>query len=335
MSNKSKNQEVKAIAITDAEAAMIANSRFSNLKCKELALVGIEIDKNSGDADAIRRQRAKLYGQILKHDLWKEDEYKNFQSMVEALFPDKKGAAYMMAGVGSRFYQDDSSDICKELADILGYSVLDKLKKLTDTQLIDNKDKLFERDADGKIIKRISQDEADKLAKSLSSKDSKDAKDGESSESSATVSGRVIDTFDMNGYTVSVTPLKNENGDMTYTCVPVVLSNVEADANDHFFSEELGESKTHLFKFKSAGLYVTVTETGALLIVSKKKHQKEPLKPSMPAFKYDGIVNSYRAGFPAEQVALILQLDVEDVRKVYAAQDRIKAVQADKEANEE
>lgn len=329
MSNKSKNQEVKAIAITDAEAALIANSRFSNLKCKELALVGIEIDKNSGDADAIRRQRAKLYGQILKHDLWKEDEYKNFQSMVEALFPDKKGAAYMMAGVGSRFYQDDSSDICKELADILGYSVLDKLKKLTDTQLIDNKDKLFERDADGKIVKRISQDEADKLAKSLSSKDGKDGKDGESGESSGSVSGSVIDTFDISGY--SVVPSETENGDMAYTCVPVVLSNAEIDANERFFSGNDGESKTHLFKFKNVGLYVTVTDKGAVLIVTKKKHQKEPLNPSMPAFKYDGIITAYKAGLPVEQVALILQLSVEDVRKVYAAQDRIKAVQADKD----
>lgn len=323
--NTNSEQEVKteqaeqlSIDTVDEVALAISNSRFSSLKSKELAAVGLQLDANKGKTFEIVRERCKLYGEILKRDLWKADGYKNFKECADKLFGDNKGIAYMQAAVGSRFYADDASDIAAELGKYLPYSILDKLNKMNDTELAAHKADILKTDSDGNVIGAITQKDADDLCKRVLAERAKSGKSGESGESgeggeSGESKTQVVPMYNFIGYRVLY--IKEDA-----VATPVKLENV---AENTAVSELTGETKDHTFKFSDKAYTVTINETGEVVVAVKSKYVKPAeSKPSMDVKTYDGIKAARRAGLPVETVAVVLGIGADVVQRVYDALDR-------------
>lgn len=341
--NTENVQEVKAeqveqteqlsIETVDEVSLAIANSRFASLKNRDLAIAGLALDANSARTFETVREKCKLYGQILKGEMWKQDGYKNFKDCAEKLFGDKKGTAYMQAKAGARFYADNASDIAAEIGKYLSWSVLDKLSPLEDTELAAHKSDILKTDENGNVIGAITQSDADALCKRVvaARSQSTDSKGGESSEDSTGATAEVVKMYDFHGYRVEY--VEKEGTDEVLPMVHTIdRKNVPADSLSDIIKDE---SKEHLFKFKTRGYHVAITESGAIVVYTKVDHiepKAEPVKPNMTAFKYDGIANGHANKVPVEAVAAMLKLDVETVKKVYESLDRAEEVKAGKSA---
>lgn len=336
--NTEKVQEVKAeqaeqlsLDTVDEVSLAIANSRFASLKNKELAVVGLELDANRGKTFEIVRERCKLYGEILKRDLWR-GEYKNFKECADKLFGDNKSLAYMQAKVGSRFYADDATEIAAELGKYLSYSILDKLNGMNDSELTAHKAEILKTDENGNVIGAINQKDADDLCKRVLStrSQSADSKGGNSAEGGESITAEVVKMYDFHGYRI-----KYEAKEGTDEVLPMVYTidrkNVSADSLSDFVKDD---AKEHLFKFKTCGYHVAITEDGAVVVYTKVDHvepKAESTKPNMTGFKYDGIARGHANKVPADVVAMMLELDVETVKKVYDSLDRAEKVKGETE----
>lgn len=323
--------EQLSIETVDEVSLAIANSRFASLKNRDLAIAGLALDANSARTFETVREKCKLYGQILKGEMWKQDGYKNFKDCAEKLFGDKKGTAYMQAKAGARFYADNASDIAAEIGKYLSWSVLDKLSPLEDTELVAHKADILKTDENGNVIGAITQSDADALCKRIvaARSQSTDSK-GESTEGGSP-NAEVVKMYDFHGYRVEY--VEKEGTDEVLPIVHTIdRKNVPADALSDIIT---GEAKEHLFKFKTRGFHVAIAENGAIVVYTKIDHvdpKAEPTKPNMTSFKYDGIAKGHANKVPVDVVAAMLELPVEDVQKVYDSLDRAEEVKAGKSA---
>lgn len=324
---QAEQAEQLSIETVDEVSIAIANSRFATLKNRELAIAGLALDANSARTFETVREKCKLYGLILKGDLWKEDGYKNFKDCAEKLFGDKPGTAYMQAKAGERFYSDGASGIAAEIGKYLSWSVLDKLSSLNDEELTAHKAEILKTDNDGKVIGAITQKDADELAKRVvaARSQSTDSNGGTDSESPA---AEVVKMYDFKGYRVQYEAKEgtDEVMPMVYT---INRKNVPSNSIDDVLKTD---AKEHLFKFKTRGFYVSITEDGAIVVYTKVDHiepKAEPTKPSMASFKYDGIARGHANKVPVDVVAAMLDLEVSTVQQVYDSLDRAAAVKAE------
>ena len=331
---QTEQAEQLSLDTVDEVSVAIANSRFASLKNRDLAIAGLALDANSARTFETVREKCKLYGQILKGEMWKEDGYKNFKDCADKLFHDNKGVAYMQAKVGSRFYADNATAIAHQIGEYLSYSVLDKLDVLKDEELKKNLFAILKTDEDGKVIGAITQKDADELAKRVvaSRSQSTGSKGDEgSAEGGNGAAAEVVKMYDFKGYRI-----KYEPKDGTDEVIPALYTfdrkNVTADTISDYVKSD---AKEHLFKFKTCGYHVAITEDGAIVVYTKVDHiepKAEPVKPNMTAFKYDGIARGHANKVPADVVAMMLELDVETVQKVYESLDRAEEVKAGKSA---
>lgn len=340
--NTEPMQEVKAeqaeqaeqlsIETVDEVSIAIANSRFASLKNRDLAIAGLALDANSARTFETVREKCKLYGQILKGEMWKQDGYKNFKDCADKLFHDNKGVAYMQAKVGSRFYADNATPIAKEIGEYLSYSVLDKLDVLTDEELEKNIFSILKTDENDKVIGAITQKDADDLAKRVvaARSQSTDSEGGESVDGGSP-KAEVVKMYDFKGYRI-----KYEAKEGTEEVLPMVYTidrkNVPGNSIDDVLKTD---AKEHLFKFKTCGYHVSITEDGAIVVYTKVEHvepKAESTKPNMTAFKYDGIARGHASKVPVDVVAAMLDLAAETVQKVYDSLDRAEEVKAGKSA---
>ena len=313
---KTEQAEQLSIDTVDEVALAIANSRFASLKSKELATIGLKLDANSARTFETVREKCKLYGEILKHDLWKADEYKNFKDCADKLFHDNKGVAYMQAAVGARFYADDASEIAAELGKYLTYTTLDKLNKMNDDELTAHKTDILKVDGEGNVIGAITQKDADELCKRVLAERVKSGESGESGESGKS-KPRVMPMFNFIGYRVQY--IKQDDV-ANPAATPVKLENV---AENTAVSELTGETKEHTFKFSDKAYTVTINETGEIVVAVKTKYVKPAeSKTSMDVKTYDGIKAGRRNNVPAEVVAAMLGIGADVVQRVYDALDR-------------
>ena len=322
-----KTEQVEQLSIdtVDEVSLAIANSRFASLKSKELAAVGLKLDANSARTFETIREKCKLYGEILKRDLWKADDYKNFKDCAEKLFHDNKGVAYMQAAVGVRFYADDATEIAAELGKYLSYTTLDKLNKMNDTELAAHKSEILKTDREGNVIGAITQKDADELCKRVLAER---AKSGESSESGEGESKpQVVPTFNFKGYRVQYIEAEA-------VARPLNLVNVPMNSA---VSELTGETKEHTFKFKDTGYTVTISEAGEIVVAVKSKYVKPTeSKPKMDDKTYDGIKAGHRNNVPAEVVAAMLGIGADIVQRVYDSIDReVEVLKAKDEQTEQ
>lgn len=328
---QAEQAEQMSIDTVDEVSIAIANSRFASLKSRELAIAGLALDANSARTFETVREKCKLYGLILKGELWKQDEYKNFKDCAEKLFNDKPALAYMQAKVGSRFYAEDASEIAKQIGEYLPYTTLDKLNALKDEELQKNLFAILKTDNDGKVIGVITQKDADELTKRVvaARSQSTNSNSGTDSESNESSTAEVVKMYDFRGYRV-----KYESKEGTDEVIPMVytidLKNVPGGSIDYALKTD---AKDHLFKFKTCGYHVSITEDGAIVVYTKVDHvepKAEPTKPNMTAFKYDGIARGHANNVPVDVVAAMLDLAVETVQKVYDSLDRAEQVKAEK-----
>lgn len=330
---QAEQPEQLAIDTVDEVSIAIANSRFATLKSRELAIAGLALDANSARTFDTVREKCKLYGVILKGELWKQDGFKNFKDCADRLFKDNKGVAYMQAAVGARFYADDASEIASELGKYLSYSILDKLIKLNDKELNEHKSAILKTDDNGNVVGAINQKDADALAKRILAERSRStgSEGGESSEGGNVSKVEVVKMYDFRGYRV-----KYEAKEGTEEVLPMVYTidrkNVPADALSDIVKDD---AKEHMFKFKTCGYHVSITEDGAIVVYTKVDHiepKAESTKPNMTSFKYDGIARGHANKVPVEAVAAMLELTVEDVQKVYDSLDRVAEIKGGESA---
>lgn len=313
--NKNTNKPVNAIAVSDSvkiaaaavKPAEIAASRFASLKNKELAANCILLERVNSKGEALVVEQARIYGNVLANDLWKDDEFKNFKEFASKVFNDKPGRAYTLANVGNKFYSAAPDTIEAKLAAANGWSVLDKLLKLTHEELDAHKAEL---PADFKLT----QDAADKLAKSII--DARPASDSEGKE-------KPVKTFDFSGM-VYRGPYFKTNADGKEEFVPAVAEQVkEEDCRDVDEAIVLTEYEVKTFKVKDAAFIVAVDSVGNVQILTKSEHKKaEPVK--LDAASYNRIRKGYEKGWEAEDVIDLTGLPADKVKAVYAELDKLK-----------
>lgn len=310
--NKNTNTAISAVdsvklAAAAVKPAEIEASRFSSLKSKELAANCILLERVNSKGEALVVEQARIYGNVLANDLWKEDEFKNFKEFAQKIMGDKPGRAYTLANVGNKFYSATPDSIEGKLASANGWSVLDKLLKLTHEELEAHKEEL------PKDFK-LTQDAADKFAKGII--DARPASDAEGKE-------KLVKTFDFSG-TVYRGPYFKINADGKEEFVPAVAEQVkEEDCRDVDEAIVLTEYEVKTFKVKDAVFIVAVDSVGNVQILTKSEHKKqEPVK--LDAASYNRIRKGYEKGWDAEDVIDITGLPADKVKAVYAELDKLK-----------
>lgn len=311
--NKTNNAAIATadsikIAAAAVKPAEIAASRFASLKNKELAANCILLERVNSKGEALVVEQARIYGNVLANDLWKDDEFKNFKEFASKVFNDKPGRAYTLANVGNKFYSAAPDTIEAKLAAANGWSVLDKLLKLTHEELDAHK-------ADFPADFKLTQDAADKLAKSII--------DARPAEGNAEGNEKPVKTFDFSGM-VYRGPYFKTNADGKEEFVPAVAEQVkEEDCRDVDEAIVLTEYEVKTFKVKDAVFIVAVDSVGNVQILTKTEHKKaEPVK--LDAQSYNRIRKGYDKGWDAEDVIDLTGLPADKVKAVYAELDKLK-----------
>jgi len=296
------------LQLSSVTAEQIAASRYSSFKNAELAKACVLVDGVLAKGGALLIDKARIYGRVLSAELWKDDGYTNFKDFAKKVFDDKPGVAYGLAKAGMTFYSANPGTVESRLS-VNGWSVLDKLSKLTHEQLdkLDS-EKRFPADY------RLTQDAADKLAKEVLSKDSKGGKDED----------KPVKTFDFSGM-IYRGPYFKTSADGTEEYVPAVAEQFkETDCKDVSECIVLTEYESKVFKVGDSVFTVAVDSVGNVQIVlSKAEHKKDSGK--VDAGDYNRIRKGYNCGMSADDIIDITGLPADKVRAVFAELDKLNA----------
>ena len=297
------------LAAAAVKPAEIAASRFASLKSKELAANCVLLERVNSKGEALVVEQARIYGNVLSGDLWKEDGFKNFKEFAQKVMADKPGRAYTLANVGNKFHSAVPDSIEGKLAAVNGWSVLDKLLKLTHEELEAHKAEL---PADFKLT----QDAADKFAKAII--------DARPADGAAEGNEKPVKTFDFSGM-VYRGPYFKTNADGKEEFVPAVAEQVkEEDCRDADEAIVLTDYEVKTFKVNDAVFIVAVDSVGNVQILTKTEHKKSvPVK--LDAGSYNRIRKAYEKGWSIEDIVDLTDLPVEKVKAVFAELDKIKA----------
>lgn len=304
------SRAVLNLQIAAVQPDEIAASRFASLKNKELAANCILLERVNSKGEALVVEQARIYGNVLAHELWKEDDFKNFKEFASKVFNDKPGRAYTLANVGNKFYSATPDTIEAKLAAVNGWSVLDKLCKLTHDELEAHK-------ADIPADFKLTQDAADKLAKAII-----DARPADGNDKPAE---KTVKTFDFSGM-IYRGPYFKTNADGKEEFVPAVAEQFkESDCRDADEAIMLTDYVAKTFKVKDSAFIVAVDSVGNVQIVlAKTEHKKaEPIK--LDADSYNRIRKGYNKGMSAEDVVDLTDLPADKVKAVFAELDKLKA----------
>ena len=297
--------ENKAVVALDAATLKaISESRFASLKCKELAKAGLELDAIGNDVAAKAVEQCKIYFDVTERKLYEEDGFKNVGEFAEKYFAESSSSASQKATVYKRFFYDDASDVCKDVLELVGNkpAVLYELSKLTDEELLRAKNRgLFE----GGITLK----EARVLAK-----DAKAARDD----------GKpvVVKMYDFVGKVcampVEITTAdgKTEKRDGIVYDMPAFDAPMnEADILDGFgFTTD---DKLFKARFEDVTYYIGVNHVGNVVIATATERKPEkPEKLDVPAFKVNLIHRMTDKGIDVDEIADMVELDVETVKRI-------------------
>lgn len=297
--------ETKAVVALDAATLKaISESRFAELKCKELAKAGLELDAIGNDVAAKAVEQCKIYFDVTERKLYEEDGFKNVGEFAEKYFAESSSSASQKAAVYARFFSDDASDTCKRVLELVGNkpAVLYELSKLTDDELLKAKnDGLFEG---GMTLK-----EARVLAKAA--KAARD--DGKST---------VVKMYDFVGkvcimpFEVTTADGKTEKRDGIISDMPAF----DAPMNDADILDGMGfTSDDKLFKarFEDVTYYVSVSHAGNVVIATATERKPEKSeKLDIPAVKVNVIRRMNDKGIDVDDIADMVELDVETVKRI-------------------
>ena len=305
-----KNQstvETKAVvALDEATLEAISNSRFASLKSKELAKAGLELDAIGNDVAAKAVEQCKVYFDVTSRKLYEEDGFKNVGEFAEKFFGESKSSASQKAAVYARFFSDEASDTCRRVLELVGNkpAVLYELSKMTDDELAVELDK-------GTFDNGCTLDAARKIAKAA--KAARD--DGKTA---------VVKVFDFVGKVcampVEITTAdgKTEKRDGIVYDMPAF----DAPMNDADILDGMGfadDDKLFKARFDDVVYYIGVNHVGNVVIATATERKPEkPEKLEVPAFKVNVIHRMHDKGIDVEDIAEMVELDVEAVNKVLA-----------------
>ena len=303
--NQNAAVETKAVVALDAATLeAISNSRFASLKCKELAKAGLELDAIGNDVAAKAVEQCRVYFDVTSRKLYEEDGFKNVGEFAEKYFGESKSSASQKAAVYARFFSDEASDTCKRVLELVGNkpAVLYELSKMTDDELKSELDK-------GTFDNGCTLDAARKIAKAA-----KEARDD----------GKpvVVKIFDFVGKScvmpVEITTAdgKTEKRDGVVYDMPAF----DAPMNDADILDGMGfttDDKLFKARFDNVTYYVGVNILGNVVIATATERKPEkPEKPDIPAVKVNVIRRMNDKGIDVDDIADMVELDVETVKRI-------------------
>lgn len=330
--NKNTNKPVNAIAAADSvkiaaaavKSSEIAASRFASLKNKELAANCILLDRVNSKGEALVVEQARIYGNVLQGELWKDDEFKNFKEFAQKVMGDKPGRAYTLANVGNKFYSAAPDTVEGKLAAVNGWSILDKLLKLTHDELEDMMKKHGEN-----IGAKMDKPEDFILTQGIADKYAKAIIDARPAEDNGKGTEKPVKTFDFSGM-IYRGPYFKTGADGKEAFVPAVAEQFkEEDCRDVDEAIVLSEYEKKTFKVGDSTFVVAVDSVGNVQIVlAKSEHKKqEPVK--LDALSYNRIRKAYEKGWSVEDIVDMTDLPVEKVKAVFEELDKIKEGKAE------
>lgn len=297
--------ETKAVVALDAATLeAISNSRFAELKCKELAKAGLELDAIGNDVAAKAVEQCRVYFDVTSRKLYEEDGFKNVGEFAEKYFGESKSSASQKASVYARFFSDDASDTCKRVLELVGNkpAVLYELSKMNDDELKAELDK-------GTFDNGCTLDAARKIAKAA--KVARD--DGKTA---------VVKIFDFVGK-VCAMPVEITTGDgktekregIVYDMPAFDAPMVDADILDGMgFSSD---DKLFKARFDDVVYYIGVNHVGNVVIATATERKSEnPEKLDIPAVKVNVIRRMNDKGIDVDDIADMVELDVETVKRI-------------------
>lgn len=308
---KKQNTEKKAVVETKAVVALdaatleaISNSRFASLKSKELAKAGLELDAIGNDVAAKAVEQCKIYFDVTARKLYEEDGFKNVGEFAKEFFGESDSSASQKATVYERFFSDSASEVCKRVLELVGKkpAVLYELSKLTDEELQAELDK-------GAFDNGCTLKDARAIAKAA-----KAARDD----------GKpvVVKMFDFVGKVcampVEITTAdgKTEKKDGVVYDLPAF----DAPMNDADILDGFGfsaDDKLFKARFDDVVYYVGVNHVGNVVIATATEQKPEkPEKLDVPAVKVNVARRMYDKGIDIEEIAEMIELDVETVKRI-------------------
>lgn len=297
--------ETKTVVALDAVTLeAISNSRFASLKCKELAKAGLELDAIGNDVAAKAVEQCRVYFDVTSRKLYEEDGFKNVGEFAEKFFGESKSSASQKAAVYARFFSDEASDICKRVLELVGNkpAVLYELSKMTDEEMQVELDK-------GTFDNGCTLDAARKIAKAA-----KAARDD----------GKpvVVKMYDFVGKVcampVEITTAdgKTEKRDGIVYDMPAF----DAPMVDDDILDGMGFADgDKLFKarFDDVTYYIGVNHVGNVVIATATERKPEkPEKLDVPVVKVNVIRRMNDKGIDVDDIADMVELDVETVKRI-------------------
>lgn len=308
---KNQNNQTKAavetkavVAIDAATLKAISESRFASLKSKELAKAGLELDAIGNDVAAKAVAQCKVYFDVTSRKLYEDDGFKNVGEFAEKYFGESKSSASQKATVYGRFFSDDASETCKRVLELVGNkpAVLYELSKMTDDELKTELD-------NGTFDDGCTLDKAKALAKAA-----KAARDD----------GKpvVVKMFDFVGKVcampieVTTADGKTEKRDGVVYDMPAF----DAPMNDADILDGFGfstDDKLFKARFEDVTYYVGVNHVGNVVIATATERKPEkPEKLDIPAVKVNVIRRMNDKGIDVDDIADMVELDVETVKRI-------------------
>lgn len=303
---ENKTPEKELVTVLDAATLeAIENSRFSSLKCKELAKAGLELDAIGNDVAAKAIAQCKVYYEVTANKLYEEDGFKSVGEFAEKYFNESKSSASQKASVYARFFSDTASDTCKAVLELVGNkpAVLYELSKMTDDELKAELDK-------GTFADGCTLDKAKSLAKAAkaSRNDGKEA---------------VVKMYDFIGKVcampVEITTAdgKTEKRDGVVYDMPAF----DAPMNDADILDGMGfadDDKLFKARFDDVVYYIGVNHVGNVVIATatERKPEKPEKETTVPAVKFNLVRKAAAKGLDVDDIADMVELDVETVKQI-------------------
>lgn len=304
---KNQNAAVEkkvVVALDAATLKAISESRFAELKCKELAKAGLELDAIGNDVAAKAVAQCGVYYDVTSRKLYEEDGFKNVGEFAEKYFGESKSSASQKAAVYARFFLNEASDTCKRVHELVGNkpAVLYELSKMTDDELKTELDK-------GTFDNGCTLDAARKIAKAA--KEARD--DGKPA---------VVKMFDFVGKScvmpVEITTAdgKTEKRDgVVYDMPAFDAPMVDADILDGMGLTS--DDKLFKARFDNVTYYVGVNILGNVVIATATERKPEKSeKLDIPAVKVNVIRRMNDKGIDVDDIAYMVELDVETVKRI-------------------
>ena len=296
--------EGKALAVSISEETKLAikSSRFASLKSLELAAKGLELDNIAEDVAGKAIVQARIFAEIADGELYKQDGYKNMDECAEALFGQGKSSASQKATAYRRFFADDASDICKEVAaKVPAVSVLYELSKMTDEEL---KKHLDAGDFNGGI--------SQKAARAMAKAEKESRSDGKP---------KIVKMYDYSGFAVSF-PFDMTDAEGHTKRVDGIILPHKSEESLPLADDEIldlcglsADGKVLKAKFDDVTYYIALDASAAkLFILTAAEHKAEKEKQSeIPAVKVNLIRKMAALSFTPEDIAETVELPVETV----------------------